>query len=127
MERCTTNRLPNRLLTRSVENVEVIHVEGNHGLLTHSQSRARIHTGDERVRSADQVQEDFVAHQLGYIHAHIDFLRVGIGGDELGIVERTVKVHRKAIMTKLGVRSVAALIQLAQEAGVPMPPAASFP
>jgi FixJ family two-component response regulator len=47
--------------------------------------------------------------------------------DELGIVERTVKVHRKAIMTKLGVRSVAALIQLTQEAGVPMPPAASFP
>ena len=47
--------------------------------------------------------------------------------DDLGIVERTVKVHRKAIMTKLGVRSVAALIQLTQEAGVPMPPAASFP
>ncbi len=47
--------------------------------------------------------------------------------DDLCIVERTVKVHRKAIMTKLGVRSVAALIQLAQEAGVPMPPAASFP
>ena len=47
--------------------------------------------------------------------------------DALGIVERTVKVHRKAIMTKLGVRSVAALIQLTQEAGVPMPPAASFP
>ena len=47
--------------------------------------------------------------------------------DALGIVERTVKVHRKAIMTKLGVRSVAALIQLTQEAGVPTPPAASFP
>ena len=38
--------------------------------------------------------------------------------DDLGIVERTVKVHRKALMTKLGVRSVAALIQLVQESGV---------
>jgi two-component system, LuxR family, response regulator FixJ len=45
---------------------------------------------------------------------------------ELGITERTVKVHRKAIMTKLDVRSVAALSRLAQEAGMPMP-AATFP
>ena len=44
-----------------------------------------------------------------------------IAGD-LGIHERTVKVHRKSIMTKLGVRSVAALTRLAQEAGVPSPP-----
>jgi FixJ family two-component response regulator len=40
---------------------------------------------------------------------------------DLGIHERTVKVHRKSIMTKLGVRSVAALTRLAQEAGVPVP------
>jgi RNA polymerase sigma factor (sigma-70 family) len=43
-----------------------------------------------------------------------------IAGD-LGIHERTVKVHRKSIMTKLGVRSVAALTRLAQEAGLPDP------
>jgi FixJ family two-component response regulator len=43
-----------------------------------------------------------------------------IAGD-LGIHERTVKVHRKSIMTKLGVRSVAALTRLAQEAGLPAP------
>ena len=41
-----------------------------------------------------------------------------IAGD-LGIHERTVKVHRKAIMTKLSVRSVAALARLSQEAGLP--------
>jgi FixJ family two-component response regulator len=35
---------------------------------------------------------------------------------DLSIHERTVKVHRKSIMTKLGVRSVAALVRLAQEA-----------
>ena len=40
---------------------------------------------------------------------------------DLGIHERTVKVHRKSIMTKLSVRSVAALAQLSQEAGVPVP------
>jgi FixJ family two-component response regulator len=40
-----------------------------------------------------------------------------IAGD-LGIHERTVKVHRKSIMTKLNVRSVAALARLSQEAGV---------
>ncbi len=45
-----------------------------------------------------------------------------IAGD-LGIHERTVKVHRKSIMTKLNVRSVAALTRLAQEAGIPPPPA----
>jgi len=43
-----------------------------------------------------------------------------IAGD-LGIHERTVKVHRKSIMTKLNVRSVAALARLSQEAGIAMP------
>jgi DNA-binding NarL/FixJ family response regulator len=41
---------------------------------------------------------------------------------DLGIVERTVKAHRKALITKLGVRSVAALTRLTQEAGLPIPP-----
>ena len=49
-----------------------------------------------------------------------------IAGD-LGIHERTVKVHRKSIMTKLNVRSVAALARLSQEAGVAMPGEATFP
>jgi len=44
-----------------------------------------------------------------------------IAGD-LGIHERTVKVHRKSIMTKLSVRSVAALAQLSQEAGLSAEP-----
>ena len=49
-----------------------------------------------------------------------------IAGD-LGIHERTVKVHRKSIMTKLNVRSVAALARLSQEAGVAMPGEQTFP
>jgi len=36
----------------------------------------------------------------------------------LGIHERTVKLHRNAITTKLGVRSVAELTTLARELGL---------
>ncbi|SEB09989.1 response regulator transcription factor [Variovorax sp. YR216] len=46
---------------------------------------------------------------------------------DLGITERTVKLHRTAIMTKLGVRSVATLARLTQEAGVMPADAPTFP
>lgn len=46
---------------------------------------------------------------------------------DLGITERTVKLHRTAIMTKLGVRSVAALARLTQDAGVMPADAPTFP
>ncbi|HTT20118.1 MAG TPA: response regulator, partial [Candidatus Sulfotelmatobacter sp.] len=49
-----------------------------------------------------------------------------IAGD-LGIHERTVKLHRTAITTKLGVQSVAELTRLTQEAGVFPEPARTFP
>ncbi len=37
---------------------------------------------------------------------------------ELGTVEKTVKVHRSRMMEKLGVRSVADLVRMAEKAGV---------
>jgi FixJ family two-component response regulator len=40
-----------------------------------------------------------------------------IAGD-LGTVEKTIKVHRGRVMEKLGVRSVADLVRLAEKAGV---------
>jgi FixJ family two-component response regulator len=40
-----------------------------------------------------------------------------IAGD-LGTVEKTIKVHRGRVMEKLGVRSVAELVRLAEKAGV---------
>jgi len=49
-----------------------------------------------------------------------------IAGD-LGIHERTVKLHRTAITTKLGVQSVAELTRLTQEAGIFPEPARTFP
>ena len=48
-----------------------------------------------------------------------------IAGD-LGIHERTVKLHRMAMMSKLGVHSVAELTRLTYEAGL-LAPLASQP
>ena len=39
-------------------------------------------------------------------------------GGELGMAEKTVKVHRGRVMQKLGVTSVAQLVRLVQKAGV---------
>ena len=39
-------------------------------------------------------------------------------GGELGMAEKTVKVHRGRVMQKLGVTSVAELVRLVQKAGV---------
>jgi FixJ family two-component response regulator len=46
---------------------------------------------------------------------------------DLAITERTVKLHRTALTTKLGVRSVAELTRLAQEAGIAECSASTFP
>lgn len=40
-------------------------------------------------------------------------------GGELGVAEKTVKVHRGRLMQKLGITSVAELVQLVQKAEVP--------
>ncbi len=42
-------------------------------------------------------------------------------GGELGMAEKTVKVHRGRVMQKLGITSVAELVRLAQNAGVVSP------
>jgi len=39
-------------------------------------------------------------------------------GSDLGIVEKTVKVHRARVMEKMGARSLAELVRLAGEGGV---------
>jgi FixJ family two-component response regulator len=43
-----------------------------------------------------------------------------IAGD-LGTVEKTIKVHRSRMMVKLGVRTVADLVRLAEKAGISRP------
>lgn len=42
-------------------------------------------------------------------------------GGELGVAEKTIKVHRGRLMQKLSVKSVAELVQLVQKAEVPPP------
>jgi len=42
-------------------------------------------------------------------------------GCELGVAEKTVKVHRGRLMQKLGVTSVAELVQLVQKAEIHLP------
>jgi len=42
-------------------------------------------------------------------------------GGELGVAEKTIKVHRGRLMQKLGITSVAELVQMVQRAEVPPP------
>jgi FixJ family two-component response regulator len=44
-------------------------------------------------------------------------------GAELGMAEKTVKVHRGRVMQKLGITSVAELVRLVEKAEVPASPA----
>jgi FixJ family two-component response regulator len=46
-------------------------------------------------------------------------------GAELGMAEKTVKLHRGRIMHKIGVVSVAELVRVAANAGVTLPKPAS--
>ncbi len=48
--------------------MEVFHIEDQLNLVSHLEARARINPGDKVVLAAHQVQEDFIAHQLGHIH-----------------------------------------------------------
>jgi FixJ family two-component response regulator len=51
------------------------------------------------------------------IHVIAGRLNKQIAGD-LGTVEKTIKVHRGRVMEKLGLRSVADLVRLAEKAGI---------
>jgi FixJ family two-component response regulator len=42
-------------------------------------------------------------------------------GGELGVSEKTIKVHRGRLMQKLGITSVAELVRMVQRAEVPPP------
>jgi FixJ family two-component response regulator len=79
-------------------------------------------------RRALQARFDVLTEREREVLAHVVRGRLNkqIAGD-LGIGERTVKLHRTAITTKLGVRSVAELTRLAQEAGLPKPATPNFP
>jgi FixJ family two-component response regulator len=78
-------------------------------------ARARRREMTIRFESLTGRERSVLAHVLeGRLNKQI--------ANDLGINERTVKVHRKSIMTKVDVRSVATLTLLALEAGIPMGP-----
>ncbi len=75
---------------------------------------------EERTRQRElRARFDILTKREFEVLAHVVQGRLNkqIAGD-LGIHERTVKLHRTAITTKLGVQSVAELTRLTDEAGI---------
>ena len=70
--------LANGLFSFCVKDMDIVHVEFDLGLLAKAQLGARIDAGDEGVLAADQVKQDFIAHQLGHIHFDIDTFSIDI-------------------------------------------------
>jgi FixJ family two-component response regulator len=86
---------------------------------------SRAEKDDARVRGAnaelDSINARFAVltpreHEV-MTHVIAGRLNKQIAGD-LGTVEKTIKVHRGRVMEKLGVRSVADLVRLAEKAGI---------
>jgi FixJ family two-component response regulator len=86
---------------------------------------ARAEKEDSEIRSAN-ASLDSINARLAMLtprerevmtHVIAGRLNKQIAGD-LGTVEKTVKVHRGRVMNKLGVRSVADLVRLAEKAGI---------
>lgn len=82
--------------------------------------RARQHELRTRFDALTEREREVLAHVVqGRLNKQI--------ADDLGIHERTVKLHRTAITMKLGVPSVAELTRLTQEAGIFAVSAPTFP
>jgi FixJ family two-component response regulator len=79
----------------------------------------------ERALQSDRKQGELRQRFARLTERELEVLRQVVRGRmnkqiaaDLGIHERTVKLHRTAVTTKLGVRSVAELTMLAREAGM---------
>ena len=75
------------------------------------EDRARIEEVRARIRTLTEREHEVMRHVIS------GELNKQIGGD-LGIVEKTIKVHRARVMEKMGVHSVAELVRLCALAGV---------
>ena len=82
-----------------------------------AQSELRCSERDEidvvqaRIRTLTEREREVMRHVIaGELNKQI--------GDRLGVVEKTVKVHRARVMGKMGVSSVAELVRLCSLAGV---------
>jgi len=102
------------------------------GKLLDAVKRALARDACERERRARQrelkVRFDKLSERERQVLGHVVSGRLNKQiADDLGIHERTVKLHRTAITTKLGVPSVAELTRLTQEAAIFPPSAPTFP
>lgn len=96
------------------------------GILLKCVERALARSREQKAQASDKEQarrlfdlltpREFEVMQL----VITGMLNKQIGGD-LGMAEKTVKVHRGRVMQKLGVMSVADLVRLAQRAGITAP------
>jgi FixJ family two-component response regulator len=86
-------------------------------------ARARVHDAKSRQARAElasiQAKITTLTPREREVLAHVVAGRLNkqIAG-EIGTVEKTVKVHRSRMMEKLGVRTVADLVRLAEKAGI---------
>jgi FixJ family two-component response regulator len=86
----------------------------------------------DRQRRCAQVERDRIAECLvGLTERERQVLELVVGGRlnkqiaaDLGTVEKTIKFHRGNLMRKLGVRSIADLVKLAERAGIGAAPGA---
>jgi FixJ family two-component response regulator len=75
------------------------------------QTRAELATIEVKLATLTPREREVLTHVIA------GRLNKQIAGD-LGTVEKTIKVHRGRMMDKLGVRSVADLVRLAEKAGI---------
>jgi RNA polymerase sigma factor (sigma-70 family) len=87
--------------------------------------RANRQAGAERSRIQQQLAT-LTPRELEVLHHIIAGKLNKQVADELGIVEKTIKVHRARVMKKMNVQSLAELVRVAEHAGIkPAPRAAS--
>ena len=78
------------------------------------QSHAELSTIQARIATLTPRERQVLAHVVaGRLNKQI--------AGELGTVEKTIKVHRSRMMEKLGVRTVADLVRLAEKVGISNP------
>jgi FixJ family two-component response regulator len=84
------------------------------------QARAELNTIAERLDTLTLREREVLRHVVaGRLNKQI--------AAELGIVEKTIKVHRSRVMEKLRVRSVAELVRMAERGGIVEPPPPDLP
>src|SRR5687768_3135297 len=66
--------------------MDIVHVKCDSRLFTDTQIRAWVNAGDKSILPADQIEEDFIAHQFSDIDLDSDLFRVNIRGNKLRIV-----------------------------------------